>query len=255
MNLSDLSVHVATITRKSVIRSTAPTCSCHSFREDGRVQNRTVANLSMLPDAAVEVLRLALKGEVLAPAAEQVELAFVRPHGHVAAVVGTMRRVGRSTGFCHAQESEKDMRWRLVAGRVLHAGASCPCRGCWRKEPDPPRWGRCWVWKGADENELYAAMDGWVARQPRKIEDALRQKKHLTSTAVWWLYGRVRPSLHWKGSTAPLARFGYSRDHRKDRMQITYGLLCNSEGCPVAVEVFEGNTQRPPEPWRARCRS
>ena len=93
MNLSDLSVHVATITKKVGDKVYRSHLLRHSFREEGRVQNRTVANLSMLPDAAVEALRLALRGEVLAPVAEQVELAEVRPHGHVAAVVGTMREL------------------------------------------------------------------------------------------------------------------------------------------------------------------
>jgi transposase len=91
--------------------------------------------------------------------------------------------------------------------------------------------------EGADENELYAAMDWLVARQ-EKIEDALA-KKHLTNGCLV-LYDVS--SSYMEGKHCPLARSGYSRDHRRDRMQITYGLLCNSEGCPVAVEVFEGNT-------------
>jgi transposase len=237
MNLSDLSVHVATITKKVGDKVYRSHLLRHSFREDGRVQNRTVANLSMLPDAAVEALRLALKGEVLAPAAEQVELAFVRPHGHVAAVVGTMRELGFDRIFATRKSREKDLAMALVAGRVLHAGSKLSLSGLLAEGTRSSTLGQVLDVEGADENELYAAMDWLVARQ-EKIEDALA-KKHLTNGCLV-LYDVS--SSYMEGRHCPLARFGYSRDHRRDRMQITYGLLCNSEGCPVAVEVFKGNT-------------
>ena len=237
MNLSDLSVHVATITKKVGDKVYRSHLLRHSFREDGRVQNRTVANLSMLPDAAVEVLRLALKGEVLAPAAEQVELAFVRPHGHVAAVVGTMRALGLDRIFATRKSREKDLAMALVAGRVLHAGSKLSLSGLLAEGTRSSTLGQVLGVEGADENELYAAMDWLVARQER-IEDALAAK-HLTNGCLV-LYDVS--SSYMEGKHCPLARFGYSRDHRRDRMQITYGLLCNSDGCPVAVEVFEGNT-------------
>ena len=237
MNLSDLSVHVATITKKVGDKVYRSHLLRHSFREDGRVQNRTVANLSMLPDAAVEVLRLALKGEVLAPAAEQVELAFVRPHGHVAAVVGTMRALGLDRIFATRKSREKDLAMALVAGRVLHAGSKLSLSGLLAEGTRSSTLGQVLGVEGADENELYAAMDWLVARQ-EKIEDALAAK-HLTNGCLV-LYDVS--SSYMEGRHCPLARFGYSRDHRRDRMQITYGLLCNSDGCPVAVEVFEGNT-------------
>ncbi len=237
MNLSDLSVHVATITKKVGDKVYRSHLLRHSFREDGRVQNRTVANLSMLPDAAVEVLRLALKGEVLAPAAEQVELAFVRPHGHVAAVVGTMRALGLDRIFATRKSREKDLAMALVAGRVLHAGSKLSLSGLLAEGTRSSTLGQVLGVEGADENELYAAMDWLVARQ-EKIEDALAAK-HLTNGCLV-LYDVS--SSYMEGKHCPLARFGYSRDHRRDRMQITYGLLCNADGCPVAVEVFEGNT-------------
>jgi hypothetical protein len=191
----------------------------------------------MLPDAAVEVLRLALKGEVFAPAAEQVELAYVRPHGHVAAVVGTMRELGFDRIFATRKSREKDLAMALVAGRVLHAGSKLSLSGLLAEGTRSSTLGQVLGVEGADENELYAAMDWLVARQ-EKIEDALA-KKHLTNGCLV-LYDVS--SSYMEGKHCPLARFGYSRDHRRDRMQITYGLLCNSEGCPVAVEVFEGNT-------------
>lgn len=237
MSLSDLSVHVATITKKVGDKVYRSHLLRHSFREDGRVQNRTVANLSMLPDAAVEALRLALKGEVLAPAAEQVELSFVRPHGHVAAVVGTMRELGFDRIFATRKSREKDLAMALVAGRALHAGSKLSLSGLLAEGSRSSTLGQVLGVEGADENELYAAMD-WLVERQGKIEDALA-KKHLTNGCLV-LYDVS--SSYMEGKHCPLAQFGYSRDHRRDRMQITYGLLCNAEGCPVAVEVFEGNT-------------
>ena len=237
MSLSDLSVHVATITKKVGDKVYRSHLLRHSFREEGRVLNRTVANLSMLPDAAVEALRLALRGEVLAPVAEQIELAEVRPHGHVAAVVGTMRELGFDRIFATRRSREKDLAMTLVAGRVLHAGSKLSLSGLLAEGTRSSTLGQVLGVEGADENELYGAMD-WLVERQGKIEDALA-KKHLTNGCLV-LYDVS--SSYMEGKHCPLARFGYSRDHRRDRMQITYGLLCNADGCPVAVEVFEGNT-------------
>ena len=237
MSLSDLSVHVATITKKVGDKVYRSHLLRHSFREEGRVLNRTVANLSMLPDAAVEALRLALRGEVLAPVAEQIELAEVRPHGHVAAVVGTMRELGFDRIFATRKSREKDLALALVAGRVLHAGSKLSLSGLLAEGTRSSTLGQVLGVEGADENELYGAMD-WLVERQGKIEDALA-RKHLTNGCLV-LYDVS--SSYMEGKHCPLARFGYSRDHRRDRMQITYGLLCNAEGCPVAVEVFEGNT-------------
>ena len=237
MSLSDLSVHVATITKKVGDKVYRSHLLRHSFRQEGRVLNRTVANLSMLPDAAVEALRLALRGEVLAPVAEQIELAEVRPHGHVAAVVGTMRELGFDRIFATRKSREKDLAMALVAGRVLHAGSKLSLSGLLAEGTRSSTLGQVLGVEGADENELYGAMD-WLVERQGKIEDALA-RKHLTNGCLV-LYDVS--SSYMEGKHCPLARFGYSRDHRRDRMQITYGLLCNAEGCPVAVEVFEGNT-------------
>lgn len=170
MSLADLSVHVATITKKVGDKVYRSHLLRHSFREEGRVQNRTVANLSMLPDAAVEALRLALKGEVLAPIAEQVELADVRPHGHVAAVLGTMRELGFDRIFATRKSREKDLAMALVAGRVLHAGSKLSLSGLLAERSRSSTLGQVLGVEGADENELYGAMDWLVARQS-KIED------------------------------------------------------------------------------------
>lgn len=237
MTLSDLSVHVATITKKVGDKVYRSHLLRHSFRENGRVMNRTVANLSMLPDAAVEALKLALKGEVLTPTVNQVELEVARPHGHVAAVVGTMRSLGFDRLFATRKSREKDLALALVAGRVLHPGSKLSLSRLLDGGSRASTLGQVLGVEGADENELYAAMD-WLGERQEKIENALA-KKHLTNGCLV-LYDVS--SSYFEGKTCPLARFGYSRDHRGDRMQITYGLLCNADGCPVAVEVFDGAT-------------
>ena len=237
MSLADLSVHVATITKKVGDKVYRSHLLRHSYRENGKVLNRTVANLSMLPDAAVEALRLALKGEVLTPTVSQVELEVARPHGHVAAVVGTMRALGFERLFATRKSRQKDLALALVAGRVLHPGSKLSLSRLLDAGSRVSSLGEVLGVEGADENELYAAMD-WLGERQKKIEGALA-KRHLANGCLV-LYDVS--SSYFEGKTCPLARFGYSRDHRGDRLQITYGLLCNADGCPVAVEVFDGAT-------------
>ena len=237
MPIKGLAVHVVTTRRKVGDKVYCNHLLRHSYREGNQVKSRTVANLSSLPDHLIEVLRLGLKGEAVGPVAGQLDLAEARPHGHVAAVVGTMRELGFDRIFATRKSREKDLAMALVAGRVLHPGSKLSLSGLLAEGSRSSTLGQVLGVEGTDENELYGAMDWLVARQG-KIENALA-RRHLTNGCLV-LYDVS--SSYLEGKHCPLARFGYSRDHRSDRMQITYGLLCNSEGCPVAVEVFEGNT-------------
>jgi hypothetical protein len=132
---------------------------------------------------------------------------------------------------------EKDLAMALVAGRVLHPGSKLSPSGLLSEESRASTLGQVLGVEGADENELYGAMD-WLVARHGMIEEAMA-RQHLRNGCLV-LYDVS--SSYLEGKHCPLAKFGYSRDHRADRMQITYGLLCNAEGCPVAVEVFEGNT-------------
>jgi len=237
MPIKGLAVHVVTTRRKVGDKVYSNHLLRHSYREGNQVKSRTIANLSSLPDHLIEVLRLGLKGEAVGPVGAFMDLAEARPHGHVAAVVGTMQALGLDRVFATRKSREKDLAMALVAGRVLHAGSKLSLSGLLAEGTRSSTLGQVLGVEGADENELYAAMDWLLARQ-EKIEDALAAK-HLTNGCLV-LYDVS--SSYMEGKHCPLARFGYSRDHRRDRMQITYGLLCNAEGCPVAVEVFEGNT-------------
>ena len=232
-----MAVHVVTTKRKVGDKVYQTHLLRHSYREGDQVKSKTVANLSSLPDHLIEVLRLGLKGEAVGPATSAMELVESRPHGHVAAVVGMMRTLGFDRLFATRKSREKDLALSLVAGRVLHPGSKLSLSRLLDAGSRASTLGQVLGVEGADENELYGAMDWLVARQA-KIEDALA-KRHLTNGCLV-LYDVS--SSYFEGKTCPLARFGYSRDHRGDRMQITYGLLCSADGCPVAVEVFDGAT-------------
>lgn len=237
MPIKGLAVHVVTTKRKVGDKVYQTHLLRHSYREGDQVKSKTVANLSALPEHLIEVIRLGLKGETVGPAADAMELAESRPHGHVAAVVGAMRFLGFDRLFATRKSREKDLALALVAGRVLHPGSKLSLSRLLDSGSRASTLGQVLGVEGADENELYAAMDWLVARQS-KIEDALA-RRHLTNGCLV-LYDVS--SSYFEGKTCPLARFGYSRDHRGDRMQITYGLLCSADGCPVAVEVFDGAT-------------
>lgn len=237
MPIKGLAVHVVTTQRKVGDKVYKTHLLRHSYREGDQVKARTVANLSSLPDSLVELIRLGLKGEPIAPATGGMKLVESRPHGHVAAVVGTMRAIGMDRLFATRKSREKDLALALVAGRVIHPGSKLSLSRFLDPDSRTSTLGQVLGVEGADENELYAAMD-WLGERQAKIEDALAQR-HLTNGCLV-LYDVS--SSYFEGRTCPLAKFGYSRDHRGDRMQITYGLLCNADGCPVAVEVFDGAT-------------
>ncbi|HLP42862.1 MAG TPA: IS1634 family transposase [Fibrobacteria bacterium] len=237
MPIKGLAVHVVTTQRKVGDKVYKTHLLRHSYREGDQVKARTVANLSSLPDSLVELIRLGLKGEPIAPATGGMKLVESRPHGHVAAVVGTMRAIGLDRLFATRKSREKDLALALVAGRVIHPGSKLSLSRFLDPDSRTSTLGQVLGVEGADENELYAAMD-WLGQRQAKIEDALAQR-HLTNGCLV-LYDVS--SSYFEGKTCSLAKFGYSRDHRGDRMQITYGLLCNADGCPIAVEVFDGAT-------------
>ena len=235
-----MSVHVATTTRKVGDKVYHSHLLRHSFREDGKVRNVTVANLTMLPDAVIDAIRLGLKGQAVGPVGEPFEKLEARPHGHVAAVVGIMRKLGLDRLMAVRPSREKTVAFALVAGRVIHPGSKLSLSRHCMAETRLSSLAQVLDVEGVTEGEFYQAMD-WLFERQGKIEDALA-KRHLTGNCLV-LYD-VSGS-YFQGKTCPLARRGYSRDHRPDLLQIVYGLLCNAEGCPIAIEVFEGNTGDP----------
>ena len=211
-----------------------------SFREDGRVRKRTLANLSGWPTALVEGFRTLLKGG-LAVAADGIRIRRALPHGHAAAVLGMIRAIGLDRRL--GKPSDKrlaPLAIALIASRLVSPASKLATARELAADTAASSLGRLLALGAVDEVELYRALD-WLGARQGAIETALA-RRHLQDGALV-LYD---VSSSWlEGRCCELARFGYSRDGKKGKLQIVYGLLCAADGCPVAVEVFEGNTADP----------
>ena len=211
-----------------------------SFRENGRVGKRTLANLSDWPTPLVEGFRTLLKGGV-AVAAEGIRIRRALPHGHAAAVLGTMRVIGLDRLLGKPIDKRLvPLAIALIASRLISPASKLATARDLAADTAGSSLGRLLELGAVDESELYRALD-WLGARQAAIETALA-RRHLKNGALV-LYD---VSSSWlEGRCCELARFGYSRDGKKGKLQIVYGLLCAADGCPVAVEVFEGNTADP----------
>lgn len=211
-----------------------------SYRDGGKVKTRTLANLSDWPDAKVEALRRVLKGEtpVLSGAGMCIERSL--PHGHVAAVLGVARRLKLDRLLPSAPERLAKLALAMIVARVIEPAAKLATARQLSEGTAAHSLGTVLELGAVDEDELYAALDLLAEAQPR-IEAALA-KRHLCDGCLV-LYDLT--SSYLEGRKCELGRYGYSRDGKRDKLQIVFGLLCAADGCPVAVEVFEGNTGDP----------
>jgi len=211
-----------------------------SYREGGRVKKRTLANLSHLSDATIEGLRRVLRGDSVVAPDDAFTIARSRPHGHVAAVVGTIRRLGVDRLLASRRSPERDRAVALIAARVLAPDSKLATARALDANSATSTLGEMLGLETVEAEDLYAAMD-WLEARRAKIEKALAERHLHEGTLV--LYDVS--SSYLEGRSCPLARIGHSRDGKKGSLQIVFGLLCNGEGCPVAVEVYEGNTGDP----------
>ncbi len=213
-----------------------------SYRDNGRVKNRTLANLSHWPAEQVEALRQVLKGStsVSSQLQDAFQITRSRPHGHVAAVLGTMRRLGLDAILDADGGSQRDLVLAMIAARIVDPGSKLATARALNAETCRSTLGELLQVESANETDLYAAMDWLLPRQPQ-IESALARRHLGEGTLV--LYDLT--STYFEGHHCPLGKYGYSRDERRSNLQIVFGMLSNIEGCPVAVEVFEGNTGDP----------
>ena len=211
-----------------------------SFREQGRVRKRTLANLSAWPTALVEGFRTLLRGGV-AVAADGIRIRRALPHGHAAAVLGTIRAIGLDRLLGKPTDKRlAPLTIALIASRLVSPASKLATARDLAADTACSSLGRLLQLGAVDEVELYRALD-WLGARQAVIEGALA-RRHLKDGALV-LYD---VSSSWlEGRCCELARFGYSRDGKKGKLQIVYGLLCAADGCPVAVEVFEGNTADP----------
>ena len=212
-----------------------------SYRHEGKVRKRTLCNLSDWSAAHVEGLRGVLKGGTVIPA-EQDALTVTRslPHGHVLAALGTARKIGLDRILGPDGNRCRDLVLALLIGRILGPVSKLAAARALSPATASSSLGEALGLGEVDDDELYAALDWLYLRQPA-IETALA-KRHLTNGTLV-LYDVS--SSYMEGSCCPLAKRGYSRDGKKGTLQIVYGLLCAPDGCPVAIEVFDGNTGDP----------
>src|SRR5437879_3067079 len=211
------------------------------LRRGGKVVKRTLANLSAWPAAQIESLRRVLKGESLVAPSDAFHIQRSAPHGHVAAALGTLRRLLLEPILSRTRCPQRDLVVAMIVARILEPSSKlATARGL---HPDTATSSLASVLDldaAVEETQLYHAMD-WLLVHQQKIENALA-KRHLSEGSLI-LYDVS--STYFEGRHCPLARFGHSRDERSGNLQIVFGLLTNAEGCPVAVEVFEGNTGDP----------
>jgi hypothetical protein len=212
-----------------------------SYRVEGKVKKRTLANLTKLPPSAIEGLRVLLRGgATVEDLSQSFEVAQSRPYGHVAAVLGTLRELGLDRDLDPQPSRKRDAVVGMIVARLLEpASKLATARGLGHEAPLSSLVEELDL-EGVDESQLYDAMD-WLFLRQSAVEQRLAGR-HLQDGCLV-LYDLT--STYFEGSCCPLAQLGHSRDGKKDRLQIVFGLLCNRDGCPVAVEVFDGNTGDP----------
>ena len=212
-----------------------------SWREGKRVRKRTIANLGALPPAVIDGLRVLLAGgTAVARLDEMFEIRRALPHGHVAAVLGMMRKLDLPRLLGRTVSRERDLGLAMIASRLIAPGSKLATLRALSPQTASSSLGRVLDLGVIEEREIYAALD-WLGGRQDRIERALARRHLKDGTLV--LYDVS--SSYLEGRCCELGQYGYSRDHRPDRLQIVYGLLCDRDGRPIAIEVFEGDTGDP----------
>ncbi|MFQ5507138.1 MAG: hypothetical protein ACE5F1_20395 [Planctomycetota bacterium] len=204
-----------------------------SYREDGKVKNETVANLSHLPEHIVEIVRRSLRGESFLEVNELFDVEASPQHGNVQAVEKAMNVLGLAKVIAGKRCRERDLVLAMIAARIISPQSKLATSRWWHQTTIPETFGV----EEADEDDLYGAMDWLLSRQ-----DAIERKlaaRHLVEDGLV-LYDIS--SSYFEGTKCSLACRGHSRDRKKDTVQVNYGLVTDALGCPVSVSVFPGNT-------------
>ena len=212
-----------------------------TFREDGKVKHETLGNLSDLPRDLIELMRQRLaQGEPLSGVGEKMTILRSLPHGNVDAVLTTLRTIGLEQIIASRPCRERDLVIAMIADRVISPGSKLSCSRGMNEETAQNTLADELSLGDVDVHELYKAMD-WLLERQNRIENKLA-KKHLKGGSLVLF---DVSSSYYTGKKSSLRQYGYSRDHRSDRPQIVYGLLCDAEGRPVSIEVLPGNTADP----------
>ena len=212
-----------------------------SYRDGGKIKKRTIANLSSWPTDIIEGLRTLLKGgKVAAADQETIVVRRALPHGHVAAVLGTLRDIGLDRLLGPAGNRCRDLVIAMIVARLIAPASKLATARMLDPLTAAFSLGETLGLGAVDEDELYVALD-WLGERQEAVEKALA-RKHLRA-GMLVLYDVS--SSYVEGRCCELAQLGYNRDGKKGKLQIVYGLLCARDGCPVAIEVFEGDTADP----------
>jgi transposase len=236
----DKPVHVAIIkcTRRDKVYQTH--LLRRTYRDGNKVKHQTLGNISHLPPHIIDVIKGALRGETYVPASAAFNIVRSLPHGHVAAVLGTLRRLDLERGLATRPSRQRDLAVAMIVSQVIAPGSElATCRG-FRDQTRFSSLSETLGLGSVDEDNLYAALD-WLAKRQPDIERKLA-KRHLSDGSLV-LYDVT--STYYTGRHCSLAKLGHNRDRKRGFPQILFGLLCNGEGCPIAVEVFEGNVADP----------
>jgi|TARA_Y100000296_G_C5163708_1_gene253329 transposase len=228
--------HVVTTTRKYKDQVYRTHLLRRSYREDGKVKNETLGNLSHLSESLVDIIRRALQGETFVPLTDRFEVISSRSHGTVQAVMTAMKQLGVATLIGSKSCRERDLVAAMVAARIIAPQTKLATTRWWQTTTLADQFGI----NDATEDELYAAMD-WLLLRQNRIQQKLA-RRHLENGSLV-LYDLS--SSYFEGCHCPLAKRGYSRDGKRGKLQVNYGLLTDQRGCPVAVSVHEGNTADP----------
>ena len=206
------------------------------WREGKRVLKRTIANLTHWPDEQVDALRRVLRNEPVMAVDDVFDIIGTRPHGHVEAVLGTIKLIGLDTIIASRRCSERDLVIAMITEQLVHPTSKLGTTRLWHSTTLAEELGVT----DADEDDLYAAMD-WLYQSQSRIEKKLAARHLHEGTQA--LYDVT--SSYYEGKTCSLALFGYGRDGKRGRPIIVYGVLTDPEGRPVSVDVYPGNTADP----------
>jgi transposase len=215
-----------------------------SYRDGDKIKKRTLANLSDWTAAKIEALRRVLRDEPVATTDQQgLDIVRSLPHGHVAAVLGKLRKLGLDRLLSQGGRQprrEVALCTAMIVARLIDPASKLATARTLDEETASCSLGQVLDLGKVDERELYAALD-WLIGQQQRIEKSLARRHLHDGTLV--LYDVT--STYFEGRTCPLAKWGHNRDRKRGKLQIVIGLLCTAEGCPIAVEVFEGNVGDP----------
>ncbi len=209
------------------------------WREGKKVHKRTLANLSSLPMDQIELMRRVLRGETLVPAEEAFQIVRARPHGHVAAVLGTMRELGLPELLFSRPHPKRDLALAMICARVIEPCSKFATARQLRADTASSSLGEVLGVEDADADDLYGTLD-WLARGQKRIEGKLAARHLEEGQLILWDVTTVP----FESRTCPLAAYGRPKRGTSER-QVLFGLLTTPEGLPVAVEVFAGNTGDP----------